>query len=549
MSTRRSSRARPTNLPPRTQNASNTISSLASSTRPERTMRATGNKQSSPQKDSSRSLSSEELHAPPLTRRRTREQEPDEPDSPNVDDTLIDEEDEQEVTRCVCTFLEYPGPPSVGGRSKDGPLADAAAQSDESAWFIQCDICKCHVWQHGQCVGIPNEASSPDNYFCEECRRDLHKVMTDSKGQKYSRYLPFYESVHGKTRRASPKDADTRSGREKERNARPNADSLGKRRSTMNSRAAYDEDEVLRKVLEESKHEGGPAVQSENGSRRKRSRDDSEEVKPEVKRQRTGSRSASNSPAVETDDESHKHTTTKQKPRGAAARSKREKELREKERERERQEAANRRKGRAERRKQEEPEAIEAAPSEDMPPPAPTPSASAPPETPIADLKPAPAPRKTGRPGQKRQGRLGRNQYSKDGQSTTTNGASPPTNGDCPNSPQTGGTNGVNNDSSDGTSGQKPTKKNRRFDKLSWNDIKRPAGAMQSFIAQREVELAVEKSLPLPAVQLPSKNSAEQSPGEPDELEEFRKLSTLEMMDNLSRELAHWQQMVANVTA
>lgn len=43
----------------------------------------------------------------------------------------------------------------------------------------------------------------------------------------------------------------------------------------MNSRAAYDEDEVLRKVLEESKHEGAPA--SENGIRKKRSRDDSEE--------------------------------------------------------------------------------------------------------------------------------------------------------------------------------------------------------------------------------------------------------------------------------
>lgn len=43
----------------------------------------------------------------------------------------------------------------------------------------------------------------------------------------------------------------------------------------MNSRAAYDEDEVLRKVLEESKHEGAP--HSENGNRKKRVRGDSEE--------------------------------------------------------------------------------------------------------------------------------------------------------------------------------------------------------------------------------------------------------------------------------
>lgn len=41
----------------------------------------------------------------------------------------------------------------------------------------------------------------------------------------------------------------------------------------MNSRATYDEDEVLRKVLEESKVEG--AV--EGGTRKKRSRDESEE--------------------------------------------------------------------------------------------------------------------------------------------------------------------------------------------------------------------------------------------------------------------------------
>jgi hypothetical protein len=51
-----------------------------------------------------------------------------------------------------------------------------------------------------------------------------------------------------------------------------------KRRSTMNSRAAYDEDEVLRKVLEESKVDGA-ANPSETGASRKgkRAREDSEE--------------------------------------------------------------------------------------------------------------------------------------------------------------------------------------------------------------------------------------------------------------------------------
>lgn len=139
----------------------------------------------------------------------------------------------------------------------------------------------------------------------------------------------------------------------------------------MNSRAAYDEDEVLRKVLEESKHER-PTEGSENGTRKKRGRDESEEyvgllhqcdnrsidanklccrTKPEIKRQRTGSRSPSGSPVIESEDDSTTVSAPKQKPRGAAAKSQREKELREKERERV--EAANRRKGRAERRKGE----------------------------------------------------------------------------------------------------------------------------------------------------------------------------------------------------
>ena len=98
--------------------------------------------------------------------------------------------------------------------------------------------------------------------------------------QKYSRYLPVYEMMQGKNARKSSvsKDAESKNTRDKDRNARASADSFSKRRSTMNSRAAYDEDEVLRKVLEESKHEGGTAEpENGNGNRKKRSRDDSEE--------------------------------------------------------------------------------------------------------------------------------------------------------------------------------------------------------------------------------------------------------------------------------
>ena len=71
------------------------------------------------------------------------------------------------------------------------------------------------------------------------------------------------------------KDPD-KAAKDKDRLSRASVESFSKRRSTMNSRAAYDEDEVLRKVLEESKHEGAVPL-AENGNRKKRSRDDSEE--------------------------------------------------------------------------------------------------------------------------------------------------------------------------------------------------------------------------------------------------------------------------------
>ncbi|KAF2184019.1 hypothetical protein K469DRAFT_739502 [Zopfia rhizophila CBS 207.26] len=556
MSPRRSSRARITQPTPSVPAAQSTSSS--SSGRTERTTRS-NHKQPSPQKSSTpHSLSSEEVDEPrnpqiepPQTRRRTREQDHDEDDSTKLEDDLDDDiAEEEEITRCVCGRQEYPGPPSDTGKSRDGQLSsltDSDVQNDEAGGlFIQCDICK--VWQHGGCVGIMDEAASPDEYFCEECRKDLHKLMTSSKGC----VLRLFPPLNSQWKTSVSKETDHKP-KDKDRNARASAESFSKRRSTMNSRAAYDEDEVLRKVLEESKNEGGTA-NSDNSNRKKRGRDDSEEIKQETKRQRTSSRSPSNSPAVESEEDLPKNSTGKQKPRGAAARSQREKELRDKERERERAEAASRRKGRAERRKAEDPETTEQTPAEE-PTLAASASESAAPETPSADLKPPPAQRKSGRPPQKRQSRLGRNQYTRDAPTPTANGASPSANNDSPNSPQISVANGAGNghESSDGAGGNKHGKaKNWRLEKLSWNEIRRPAGAMQNYIAQRQVELAGEKSSPAPPVQAPptinGEQSQDESKGDEDDLEMFKKLNTLQMMDDLSRELTHWQQMVTGQT-
>lgn len=126
------------------------------------------------------------------------------------------------------------------------------------------------------------------------------------------------------------------------------------------------------------------------------------------------------------------------------------------------------------------------------------------------------------------------------------NGTSPAN--DQPNSPQPSATNGNSNghDSSDGTSGQKSAKsKNWRLHKLSWNDIKRPAGAMQTYIAQRQVEMAGDKASPAPAVQPPSNGDASlDAKHEDEELSSFKQLSTTQMMDYLSRDLVHWQKMI-----
>jgi hypothetical protein len=96
--------------------------------------------------------------------------------------------------------------------------------------------------------------------------------------QRYSRYLPVFDQNHSKASRKTSvsKDSDNKSSKDKEKSSRASVESFTKRRSTMNSRAAYDEDEVLRKVLEESKSEGGAGT-TDNGTRKKRSCDDSEE--------------------------------------------------------------------------------------------------------------------------------------------------------------------------------------------------------------------------------------------------------------------------------
>ena len=74
----------------------------------------------------------------------------------------------------------------------------------------------------------------------------------------------------------------------------------------------------------------------------------------------------------------------------------------------------------------------------------------------------------------------------------------------------------------------------------------RPAGAMQSYIAQRQMDMAGEKASPAPAVQPPTNGEQHQAEAKHDasELSAFKDLSTTQMMDHLSRDLVHWQKMI-----
>ena len=118
-----------------------------------------------------------------------------------------DEDAEDDGTvRCICGYDDYPGPPPLGDDdSKHGvrqgiedSLITAADITEElSGFFLQCDICK--VWQHGGCIGIMNEEASPDEYFCEECRKDLHKIFTAPNGYvnlNYPKERSLWLSVH-----------------------------------------------------------------------------------------------------------------------------------------------------------------------------------------------------------------------------------------------------------------------------------------------------------------------------------------------------------------
>ncbi|PIA95013.1 putative histone deacetylase complex subunit cti6 [Cercospora beticola] len=398
---RRSTRGAPPAAP-----ASTTSSSL-SSNRQDRNARGGHNQKSA----TPRSLSSEDISEPPRRSQRSQAAHKEE-DAGKADEAIddADEEavDDEEITRCICGMQEYPGPPLSEAFAG---IPDAQAE-DAGELFILCDGCT--VWQHGGCVGIVAENLTPEKYFCEQCRPKQHVIGTDSRGQKYSLYVPLHPKASQRKGSVSKYDDKARKERESAASRASVDPATGKRRATMRSKEHDDEEEQLRIAIEESKRE--QAGKSGNGRRNgKRGRDDSsEESKSDNKRQRRSSESVPSAVrAAEIEDDSDDQTaTSKGKVKGDGSLSARTAALEKKEQEKERAraEAAGRRQERARSRRgddleQAEDAASKAASSAKASPPAPSSQPPSPPPAEKASYKKGPGKK----PGKK----LGNNQYTK----------------------------------------------------------------------------------------------------------------------------------------
>ncbi|KAL6797173.1 hypothetical protein J3E68DRAFT_402931 [Trichoderma sp. SZMC 28012] len=473
-------------------------------------------------------------------------------DMSNEPDPLQDEEDE--AVRCICGCEDYPGRPPVDG-SDAYFLASIELSEDVTGFFVQCDICK--VWQHGACVGIFSAESSPEEYFCEQCRKDLHKIQTANNGQKYSKYLPLSRPARTSSRATSIAKDGARSPRlGSAKSVRSQSTSqISKRRSTMNSRDAAYDDEQLRRAIEASKEEVGQDGTESVIRRTKRVRSNSEENHVTVKRQRTNSQSPSPPPKPmdtisqeNTDDESNGHSEQK-RLRGYKGTEKSDKE----EKDRLRQESASKRKGRADRRRTEDSDVseevnppsmktpvIKSAEPSTFPEPAPVPSPI--PGTPPASHSSTANPQKRTSRSNHKKGK-GKNQYTKDRNAETEHSPARSVSRDAQRA-----TNATTSTHAKHTSDHKGSSKTKLgiAGRMSMLDMKRRVAAIMDFISRTQVDLAAEATLDR------SNNSTNQhsqdptaSPTDTPMSKDFKDLSCIEMMDVLTRDMVKWQNQYA----
>ncbi|KAJ5759451.1 Zinc finger PHD-type [Penicillium odoratum] len=105
--------------------------------------------------------------------------------------------DEEEIIRCICGEYEE--------------------EEDVERDMICCD--QCSAWQHNDCMGLVfPKGAEPDQYYCEQCRPENHKVLLDkiAKGEK-----PWEEVAERRRQEAEEKKSKRKKGKKGSRKSRP----------------------------------------------------------------------------------------------------------------------------------------------------------------------------------------------------------------------------------------------------------------------------------------------------------------------------------------
>ncbi|CAI5760695.1 unnamed protein product [Candida verbasci] len=181
---------------------------------------------------------------------------PEEQDQEEVEggEDFIDEEDE--ITRCICQNDE------LQQSSINPQLANLLKKKFkieiDQGLFIQCD--KCHVWQHGYCVGLYENNDVPDKYWCELCKPELHTLVKNDQFSKRTLYKP----VNDKRKKIEMSEEENHGTTAMKPKRREKQAAVKKERKDRRHHHPYEDyDEQLQKALRESAKESGINVEEE----------------------------------------------------------------------------------------------------------------------------------------------------------------------------------------------------------------------------------------------------------------------------------------------
>lgn len=107
------------------------------------------------------------------------------------------EGEEEEIIRCICGEYEE--------------------EEDVERDMICCD--QCSAWQHNDCMGLTfAKGEEPDEYYCEQCRPENHKVLLDriAGGEK-----PWEEVAERRRLEAEDKKSKRKKAKKGGRKGRP----------------------------------------------------------------------------------------------------------------------------------------------------------------------------------------------------------------------------------------------------------------------------------------------------------------------------------------